>query len=97
MSLEIARYLVLSTAHIRCATAELLEQWAKRTPVDQPVPTASTQWGWFIATREPAGDFIDLVPAELLPILAFARTHLCAHILFDCDGPQVTALPLYPW
>lgn len=97
MDLEIARYLVLSTAHVHCATAELLDQWAQRSPIDQPLPVASTQWGWFIATQVPEHAPAGEIPSELPPILAFARAQGCAHVLFDCDGPRVAALPEFPW
>jgi hypothetical protein len=94
---EFGCYLVLSTSHVRCATAELLDKWADLPATEQPLSIARTQYGWFIPTRivpSPPGAGI---PVELPPLLDFARAHGCAHILFDCDGPEEPRLPTYPW
>lgn len=94
--METGRYIVLSTAHVRVETARLLDKWAKLPASDQPLAIASTQYGWFVPTR----DIVDKVaglPAEILAALAFGRAHDCAYILFDCDGPEEELLPIYPW
>jgi hypothetical protein len=95
--MEFGRYLVLSTAHVRCSTGQLLDQWAKLSATEQPLPVASTHYGWFIATRLVEGDAAKRLPAELPPILAFARALDCDHVLFDCDGPEIAALTQFPW
>ena len=95
--MELGQYLILSTAHLRCATAETIESWARLPATDQPLAVASTQYGWFLSTREPANRSPDEMPDELPHILAFARAAGCAYVLFDCDGPEEPALPVFPW
>ena len=93
--MEFGRYIVLSTAHVRVETARLLDEWAKLPAAEQPLAIASTQYGWFVSTRETvekAG-----LPAEILGVLAFGRAHDCAYVLFDCDGPEEALLPVHPW
>jgi hypothetical protein len=93
--MEFGRYVVLSTAHVRCATAERLTAWAHLPPAAQPLALASTQYGWFLATR-PVIERRDL-PEELHAILAFGRAHGCDYVLLDSDGEQTEALPTFPW
>lgn len=95
--MEYGRYLVLSTAHLRCATAELLESWARLPATDQPLAVASTQYGWFVSTRDQPNLSTPEMPAELPPLLARGRSAGCAYILFDCDGPEEPDLPRFPW
>ncbi|WP_157217987.1 DUF5983 family protein [Flavisphingomonas formosensis] len=95
--MEIGRYIVLSTAHLRCATAELLTEWSQLPPSAQPLAPAPTQCGWFLSTRDSQGLQNGQLPDELAPILAFGRACGCAYILFDCDGPEEDALPTFPW
>lgn len=97
MELEVGRHLVLNTAHLHCATAELLDAWALLSPNDRPLTIASTAYGWFIPAGEIEGASLARIPSELPPILAFARRHDCTHVLFDCDGPRVLDLPEFPW
>lgn len=94
--MQIGRHLVLSTAHVRVEIARLLGEWAKLPAADQPLAIASTQYGWFVATREPL-DRTANVPLEIGSVLAFGRAHDCDYILFDCDGPEEASLPIYPW
>ena len=95
--MEFGRYLVLSTAHIRCATAERLEGWARLPAIERPLAVASTHYGWFVATRELSLAEAAHLPEELPALLAFARTQDCAYILLDCDGPEESHLPVFPW
>lgn len=88
--------MALSTAHVRVETAQLLDAWAQLPAADQPLPVASTQYGWFVSTRQPS-DKPGAVPPEIGTLLAFGRQHGCAYILFDCDGPEEPLLPTYPW
>src|SRR3546814_7918305 len=46
LTMETGQYLVLSTAHIRCATGQILTAWADYPPHKQPLPVAPTQYGW---------------------------------------------------
>ena len=95
--MEFGKYLVLSTAHVRCSTGELLDGWAKLSATEQPLAVASTHYGWFIPTRPVEGEPAKRLPAELPPILAFARTLGCDHVLFDSDGPTIPELTEFPW
>lgn len=95
--MEFGKFVVLSTAHVRCATAERLTAWARLPPGEQPIAVAATQCGWFLPTRSPAqGNGVD-VPDELHAILAFGRDHGCDYVLLDSDGDQTDALPTFPW
>lgn len=95
--MEFGRYLVLSTAHVRCATAQLLDTWATVPAIEQPLPVVSTHYGWFLPTRYPAEPSAPQFPDELPAILAFGRLHDCDYVLLDSDGPEVADLPLFPW
>ncbi|ODP36399.1 MULTISPECIES: hypothetical protein [Sphingomonas] len=93
--MQVGHYVVLGTMHVRCATAEQLSEWAGWPAVDQPLAVSITPCGWFLPTRVPGRG--DPLPAELHAILAFGRRHGCAYVLLDCDGPQSSALPVFPW
>lgn len=58
---------------------------------------ASTQCGWFVASRQQQPDRVAQLPDELPPILALARALDCTYVLFDCDGPEEAMLPVFPW
>lgn len=93
--MEFGKYLVLSTAHVHFATAELLTAWAQFPPAEQPLAMASTQYGWFLSTRSVLDG--EALPEELPAILALGRAHGCDHVLLDSDGEEVAELPVFPW
>lgn len=95
--METGLFLVLSTAHIRCATAELLNNWADLPPARQPLGVAPTQYGWFLPTRIDTKQAARHFPKEIPAILALGRTHGCDYVLLDCDGPTEPGLPAFPW
>jgi len=95
--MEIGRYVVLSTAHVRCATGQLLTDWASLPAERQPLPVAPTAHGWFLATRAVTGDAARSLPEELPPILALGRANGCDYVLLDCDGAVEPVLPTFPW
>lgn len=95
--MEFGRYVVLSTAHVRCATAELLTGWALQPPTDQPLAVASTQYGWFLPTRLLSDPDDPRLPEELRGLLAFGRELGCDYVLLDCDGDRSGTLPVFPW
>jgi hypothetical protein len=97
MTMEFGKYVVLSTAHVRCATAELLTAWALLPPTDQPLPVASTHYGWFLPTRHLAIPDDLRLPDELGALLAFGRDQGCDYVLLDCDGDRTDVLPVFPW
>jgi hypothetical protein len=95
--METGQYLVLSTAHIRCATAQLFNNWADLPPASQPLSVAPTQYGWFLPTRADTSEAARHLPKEIPAILALGRAHGCDYVLLDCDGPTESALPTFPW
>jgi hypothetical protein len=96
--MEKGQYLVLGTAHIRCATGQLLNDWADLPPARQPLSVAPTQYGWFIPTRvETSGSAARHLPKEIPAILELGRAQGCDYVLLDCDGPNEDALPTFPW
>lgn len=95
--MEIGKHLVLSTAHIRYKSAELLDNWTNAPAAEQPVPVASTPWGWFVPTKPAHGRDLAELPDELAAILAFGRSLGCDYVLLDSDGPLVEQLPEFPW
>jgi hypothetical protein len=58
---------------------------------------ASTQYGWFVATRIMEDRHRSDIPEELPGLMAYARKQDCAYILFDCDGPEHPDLRRFPW
>ena len=97
LTMETGQYLVLSTAHIRCATGQILTAWADYPPHKQPLPVAPTQYGWFLHTMTPPPEAQRRLPKELPPILAFGRDNGCDYVLLDSDGPTEDLLPTFPW
>lgn len=95
--METGQYLVLSTAHIRCATGQLLNAWADYPPHRQPLPVAPTQYGWFLHTGALLPDTQRRLPKELPTILALGRASECEYVLLDSDGPIEKGLPTFPW
>src|SRR3546814_9485043 len=49
-ALRVGRHLVISTSHIRPATADLLDQWAPMIPESRPLGVAEAGYGWFVLT-----------------------------------------------
>jgi len=93
--MEFGKYVVLSTAHVRCATAERLTAWTRLPPELQPVAVAPTSNGWFLPTGRRSD--ADRLPGELPAILAFGLDHGCDYVLLDSDGTEVAELPVFPW
>ena len=90
-------YLVLSTAHIRCSTAEMLDHWSQLSCHHQPLAVARLGLGWLVPTRVTRSHAAHALPEDIPAILAFGRAQGCDHVLLDCDGPEEQELPLYPW
>jgi hypothetical protein len=93
--MQIGRYVVIGTMHVRCATAQLLTEWALLPPVDQPLAVSVTQCGWFLPSARPGR--VEQLPPELPAILALGRRHGCGFVLVDCDGPRCPDLPVFAW
>lgn len=90
MKPDIQSMLVLSTAHVRGATARLLD-----CEDDSKVPVALMRWsyGWLVWADD--GVIADNDLPDLAACLALAKAHGCAWVRFDVDGPIVDALPSY--
>lgn len=97
ITVEIGRYLVLGTMHVSMKTAATLDEWALLEPASRPLGVASTQYGWFIPTRDVEGADRRLIPGELLAAMALGREQGCDYLLFDCDAGAIAALPIFPW
>lgn len=95
--METGRFLVLSTAHIRCATGEMLSRLAGRDLSGHPLLVASTNHGWFLGTHPLPESVVDGLPEELPAILDLGRAYGCAYVLLDSDGPVEDRLPTFPW
>jgi hypothetical protein len=95
--MEVGHHLVLSTAHIRYATAERLNRWAKLPFARQPLAVAPTACGWFLSASADQALMETLCPEEIPAIIACARAHGCSYILLDSDGPEEPTLPRFAW
>ncbi|HEX7856962.1 MAG TPA: hypothetical protein VF503_25050 [Sphingobium sp.] len=96
-TLEIALTLVLNTVHIAPSTALLLDQWAEAEPDSQPISVADTGVGWFLPSLALGAEAADLVPADPLAVIAFARSKGCRLLLLDRDGPEIEGLGRHAW
>lgn len=86
---EIQQMLVLSTAHVTEETATMLDRAEANF-----VRYGKAEYGWFIPILDdPQPD----MPADLQACVAYAKTHGCTWIMFDCDALTVDDLPTYDW
>lgn len=95
--MEIEKHLVLSTAHIRFKTSQLLERWASDPAELQPLIVARTWYGWFVSTVEVEGEEAALIPEELAALQLYGREQDCRFLLLDCDGDEIEGLAIFPW
>lgn len=95
-SLEIRRFVVISTAHVSETTARRLDT----TPAKE-WPCAGGpygEYGWFVyAHDENAGVGDDAIPADLFDVMCWSCANGCDYVLFDCDADAVDGLPVYDW
>lgn len=92
MSAEITKMLVLSTAHL---TEYACNQW-----LAESCPWAcyeKAEIGYFMYACDDTQPGEPGVPAEIAPIIAFARANGCDWVMFDCDAPEIEGLPVYDW
>ena len=82
---EIAKMLVLSTAHVTRETAEWLNT--------ETVGYRKGDYGWIIYTD---ADPDELAP-ELVACLEFAKAQGCEWIMFDCDADKIDSLETFEW
>ncbi|WP_228244185.1 hypothetical protein [Porphyrobacter sp. GA68] len=90
--LEIARSLVLSTAHMHPATAR---DWMPRCPW---ACFEKGDYGWFMHVCDDVGiTEAHAVPLEIRSAIHVAKREGCQWIMWDYDGPLVAELPEYDW
>lgn len=83
--------LVLSTAHLRRATAE-----AMNAPGTAEWIFDEIQYGYLVkVTQERVPEMG--IPDELWGCMEFAKSNGCSHIRFDCDGATYESLPKFNW
>lgn len=95
--MEIGHHLVLSTVHVSMKTADMLDGWALLEPSSRPLAVASTQYGWFIPTREAEEPDRKQIPDEVLAAMRAGREQSCDYLLFDCDAGEIEGLTTFPW
>lgn len=88
--MEVAKMLVLSTAHVTVTTAQELDA-SEAGAISFP----KGKYGWFVY----CGDLPDRddTPAELERAIRFAHNHDFQWIMFDCDGDTIADLPTFEW
>lgn len=96
-ALRIRHYLVASNSHIRPATADLLDQWARLLPEQRPIGAAETGYGWFVLTDPLSESDLEMIPEELAAAISLARARGCRYLLLDRDGDQIDGLELFDW
>lgn len=95
-SLDVRRFIVISTGHVTEATAKLLDD----VPVDEWPCLGGRygDYGWFVyAHDENCGVGKDRIPDDLFAVMIWARKERCDYVLLDCDGDQIDALPHHDW
>jgi hypothetical protein len=95
-TLEIRRFVVISTAHVSETTARRLDN----TPAKE-WPCAGGpygEYGWLVYVHdENAGVGRDAIPTDLFEAMCWARKQGCDYVLFDCDADMIEGLPTYDW
>lgn len=97
MTLEIRKFLTLSTAHLTAWTATLLNNTdAMLWPC---VGGPFNEYGWFIwcSTPDEAEHQQRDIPPDLRVVMDFALSMGIHHLLFDRDADEVEGLPTYGW
>ena len=93
------RTLLVSTAHVTEATRLSLDGLS---PDDAHVSFMAWEYGWSIPTWQIDDDVaeqesLDLIPAEVLAILRFARAHDFQWVRFDSDADALQPFPTFEW
>lgn len=85
---EIAKMLVLSTAHL---AEETCNEWLADAPF---AVYQKGEYGWFVYV---ISDYPEDLPEDLKACLDLAHGRDVEWIMFDCDGPFELTLPVYDW
>ena len=100
---EISKMLTLSTAHVTPDTLDLIGKDADDNLMGLPIYRKES-FGYFIYVPDASGSdddgdpvygFKDSVPDDLLALLRYCRDLGCGILCLDCDGPEVSYLPMY--
>jgi len=91
----VRRLLDLSTAH-------LPERYSEEELRGQPgVVAYDLPYGWMLKVpadvEEDCHEAGEVIAAEVLTVLRFARAHGCDWVLFDADGDVCDQLPTWDW
>ena len=95
-SLDIRRFVVISTGHVSEKTATMLDETPSRR---WPFAGGSyDEIGWFAYVHhENVGLDRDRIPDELFAVMTWARQKDVDYILFDRDGGRIDDLPFFDW
>jgi hypothetical protein len=95
-TLEVRRFVVISTGHVTKATAKRLDAMSP-----QHWPCAGGPYGpygWFVyAHDENAGEGDDAIPDDLFAVMSWARGEGFDYVLLDHDGDMIDALASFDW
>lgn len=90
--MEIAKMMVLSTAHLSPPTAC---EWMPECPW---TCFEKGDYGWFMYVCDDIGiTEAEGVPLEVRSAIHVAKREGCHWIMWDCDGPCLDELPQYDW
>lgn len=96
---EIAKMLVLSTAHLSEETCTVyVSSIALGLEQGSIIAFEKGEYGYFVHVPEdPADSEKPDVPLELRSAIHVARTLGCQWVVFDCDGDTASDLPVFDW
>jgi hypothetical protein len=98
----IHQFLEISTAHISPSARIWLNEQADLNNADggynECWHVASHVHGWWVFAGETEEkDDMRMLHSDLLQVCEYARSKQCYFVLFDGDGEQIDALPVYEW
>jgi len=91
---HIRKFLDLSSKHLSAEGKDFLRSTTVRETA-RIVPCAETWAGWFMYAEEGAELQLEVIPAHICIIMMHARKQGCEYVLFDQDGPEDPALPVF--
>ena len=92
--LEIARVLIVSTAHIRPQDQALLEE--QEQSASALIVYSKAEYGWLIlCDKRPLDKHV--LSAELIALIRLARAQGCTWLMLDRDGPIYPQLATFDW
>ena len=107
MPVSIEKMLVVSTSHLREATANLLNSEAEEAPpfcniMEEgwgPAFVRDAGWIFYVSPLAENGepDEPENLPPELSKLFMFARENGCEWVMLDSDGPELDELEAFVW